>query len=127
MGGLCVLSIVPSPVSQPKIQVFSAANSTRSNSYDPFAGLEKKELGQNTDPLRFAYLAREQNSSPEPDTLSLPHTLTYLLVEEVACSCCVIFAPNLEGMFCRGLLLFWLQIGAGHKTKKIKQRPVQSS
>ena len=55
-------------------------------------------------------MARERNSSPEPDTLSLPHTLTYLLVEEVACSCCVIFAPNLEGMFCRGLLLFWLQI-----------------
>jgi len=47
---------------------------------------------------------------PPPSLHPLPHTLTYLLVEEVACSCCVIFAPNLEGMFCRGLLLFWLQI-----------------
>ena len=48
---VCVFcpSIVSSPVSQPKIQVFSAANSTRSNSYDPFAGLEKKELGQNSE------------------------------------------------------------------------------
>ena len=46
---VCVLSIVPSRVSQPKIQVFSAANRTRSNSCDPFAGLEKKELGQNSE------------------------------------------------------------------------------
>ena len=50
---VCVLSIVPSRVSQPKIQVFSAANRTRSNSCDPFAGLEKKELGQDTDLLHL--------------------------------------------------------------------------